>query len=298
MNIIRLFYRILRVLLVVAAICGMAYRGKIKDDFENYKMHAIPALMYHSISEPSPGWPADLCVKPAVFEEHLRFLKERGYNVVTARQAMILLKSGQNVMNTVILTFDDGYEDNYTLAFPLLKKYGFRGNFFVIGKDIGKTLNQNGIVKYMTFAQLKEMHQQGMEIGSHTMSHDPLAAIKPNFLPWEIYQPLNLLHEKMGFWISGIAFPNGSYNDAVVAEIQKYVKYEYGFSGVPGCNTLKITEERPFEFRRAGVYDRGRGAKDIDRALQKCYIFGYLEDKGVSAELLDRGLTFLQELIE
>jgi len=202
------------------------------------------------------------------------------------------------VMNTVILTFDDGYEDNYTLAFPLLKKYGFRGNFFVIGKDIGKTLNQNGIVKYMTFAQLKEMHQQGMEIGSHTMSHDPLAAIKPNFLPWEIYQPLNLCYEKMGFWISGIAFPNGSYNDAVVAEIQKYVKYEYGFSGVPGCNTLKIAEERPFEFRRAGVYDRGRGAKDIDRALQKCYIFGYLEDKGVSAELLDRALTFLQELIE
>ena len=298
MSIIRLLYRLLRVLLVIAAICGMAYRGKIKDDFENYKMHAIPALMYHSISEPSPGWPADLCVKPAVFEEHLQFLKERGYNVVTARQAMILLKSRQNVMNTVILTFDDGYEDNYTQAFPLLKKYGFRGNFFVIGKDIGKMFNQNGIVKYMTFAQLKEMHQQGMEIGSHTMSHDPLAVIKPNFLPWEIYQPLNLFYEKMGFWISGIAFPNGSYNDAVVAEIQKYVKYEYGFSGVPGCNTLKIVEKRPFEFRRAGVYDRGRGAKDIDRALQKCYIFGYLEDKGVSAELLDRALTFLQELIE
>ena len=283
---------------MVAAVCGMAYQGKIKNDFENYKMHAIPALMYHSISEQSPGWPADLCVKPAVFEEHLQFLKERGYNVVTARQAMILLKSGQNVMNTVILTFDDGYEDNYTQAFPLLKKYGFRGNFFVIGKNVGKTFNQNGIIKYMSFAQMKEMHQQGMEIGSHTMSHDPLAVIKPNFLPWEIYQPLNLFHEQMGFWISGIAFPNGSYNEAVVAEIRKYVKYEYGFSGVPGCNTLKIVREKPFEFRRAGVYDRGRGSKDIDRALQKCYIFGYLEEKGISAELLDRGLTFLQELME
>ena len=298
MNIIKFFYRILSVLLVVAAVCGMAYQGKIKNDFENYKMHAVPALMYHSISEQSPGWPADLCVKPAVFEEHLQFLKERGYNVVTARQAMILLKSGQNVMNTVILTFDDGYEDNYTQAFPLLKKYGFRGNFFVIGKNVGKTFNQNGIIKYMSFAQMKEMHQQGMEIGSHTMSHDPLAVIKPNFLPWEIYQPLNLFHEKMGFWISGIAFPNGSYNEAVIAEIRKYVKYEYGFSGVPGCNTLKIVRERPFEFRRAGVYDRGRGSKDVARALQKCYIFGYLEEKGISAELLDRGLTFVQELME
>ena len=298
MNIIKFFYRILSILLVIAAVFGMAYQGKIKEDFENYKMHAIPALMYHSISEQSPGWPADLCVKPGVFEEHLHFLKERGYNVVTARQAMILLKSGQNVMNTVILTFDDGYEDNYTQAFPLLKKNGFRGNFFVIGKNVGKTFNQNGVIKYMSFTQMKEMHEQGMEIGSHTMSHDPLASIKPNFLPWEIYQPLNLFYEKMGFWISGIAFPNGSYNEAVVAEIRKYVKYEYGFSGVPGCNTLKIVRERPFEFRRAGVYDRGRGTKDVERALQKCYIFGYLEEKGISAELLDRGLTFVQELME
>ena len=297
MSIFKPVYRILCVALVVAAVCGMAFQGRIKEDFENYKMRAIPALMYHSISKVPAGWTEDLCVPPEVFEEHLKYLKEQGYNVVTARQAMILLKSRQNVMNTVVLTFDDGYEDNYTQAFPWLKKYGFHGNFYVIGKDIGKTLNQNGAVQYMTFAQLKEMHQQGMEIGSHTMSHDPLAKIKPNFLPWEIYQPLNLFYEKMGFWISGIAFPNGSYNDAVVAEIRKYVKYEYGFSGVPGCNTLKIVKDRPFELRRAGVYDRGHGVGDIERALQKCYIFGYLEDKGVSAELLDKAMIFLQEVI-
>ena len=297
MSIFKSVYRILRVVLVIVVVCGMAFQGKVKKDFENYKMRAIPALMYHSISKVPAGWTEDLCVAPEVFEEHLKYLKDQGYNVVTARQAMILLKSRQNVMNTVVLTFDDGYEDNYNQAFPLLKKYGFRGNFFVIGKDVGKTFNQNGTIRYMTFEQLKEMYQQGMEIGSHTMSHDPLAVIKPNFLPWEIYQPLNLFHEKMGFWISGIAFPNGSYNDAVVAEIQKYVKYEYGFSGVPGCNTLKIVKERPFEFRRAGVYDRGRGARDIERALQKCYIFGYLEDKGVSAEFLDKALTFLQGII-
>lgn len=290
-------YRILCVVLVAAAVCGIAFQGWIKEDFENYKMRAIPALMYHSISEKPEGWTEDLCVPPGVFEEHLKYLKKQGYNVVTARQAMVLLKSRQNVMNTVILTFDDGYEDNYTQAFPLLKQYGFRGNFFVIGKDVGKTLNQNGTVQYMTFAQLKDMNSQGMEIGSHTMSHDPLAAIKPNFLPWEIYQPLNLFHEKMGFWISGIAFPNGSYNEEVIAEIQKYVKYEYGFSGVPGCNTLKIVRDRPFAFRRTGVYDRWHGTKDIERALQKCYIFGYLEDKGISAALLDKALTFLQGVI-
>ncbi|MDY6292365.1 MAG: polysaccharide deacetylase family protein [Succiniclasticum sp.] len=295
MSIFKLLYRVLRVLLVIGAIAGMAYKGIIREDFENYKMHAIPALMYHSINHTPDKWPAELCVAPEVFEEHLKYLKAHDFNVVTTQQAIILLKSGQNVARTVILTFDDGYEDNYSTAFPLLKKYDYRGNFYVVGKDVGMTFNKDGIIQYMSFPQLQEMHRQGMEIGSHSMSHDPLAMIKPNFLPWEIYQPLNLFHEKMGFWIAGIAFPNGSFNDAVIAEIKKHVKYEYAYSGVPGCNTLKIVKDRPFEMRRAGVYDRGRGAKDIEKALLKCYIFGYLEEKGIPAELLDRTLTFLQE---
>ena len=286
-------YRILSVLLVLSAICGMAYKGRIKEDFENYKMRAIPALMYHSISEVPAGWPADLCVVPGVFEEHLQYLKAQGYNVVTAPQAVILLKSRQNVMNTVIVTFDDGYENNYTEAFPLLKKYGFRGNFYVVGNDVGKVKNQDGMKKYMTFDQIKEMYDQGMEIGSHSMSHDPLTSIKPELLPWEIYQPLNLFYQKMNFWISGIAFPNGAFNDAIIAEIRKYFKYEYGFSGQAGCNTLKIVEETPFALRRAGVYDRGNGAKDVEKALQKCYVFGYLEEKGLPVILLDKARRLL-----
>ena len=286
-------YRILSVLLVLAAICDMAYKGRIKEDFENYKMRAIPALMYHSISEVPAGWPADLCVAPGVFEEHLQYLKAQGYNVVTAPQAVILLKSRQNVMNTVIVTFDDGYENNYTEAFPLLKKYGFRGNFYIVGNDVGKEKNQDGMKKYMSFAQIKEMHDQGMEIGSHSMSHDPLTSIKPELLPWEIYQPLNLFYQKMNFWISGIAFPNGAFNDAIIAEIRKYFKYEYGFSGQAGCNTLKIVEETPFALRRAGVYDRGNGAKDVEKVLQKCYVFGYLEEKGLPVILLDKARRLL-----
>ena len=297
MNIFKLMYRVLCIMLVVAAIAGMAYQGRIKEDFENYKMHAIPALMYHSISDVPDGWPADLCVTPEVFEAHLKYLQAQGYNVVTAPQAMVLLKSRQNVMNTVILTFDDGYENNYTVAFPLLKKYGFRGSFYIVGKDVGQVSSQDGVKRYMNFTQLKEMHQRGMEIGSHSMSHDPLTSIKPNFLPWEIYQPLNLFYEKMGFWISGIAFPNGAYNDAIIAEIRKYFKYEYGFSGQTGCNTLKIVTEMPFALRRAGVYDRGHGARDVEKVLQKCYIFGYLEAKGVPVGLLDKGRRMLQGIL-
>lgn len=293
----KLCYRILKVFLVVAAVGAMAWQGRFREDFEQYKMHAIPALMYHSISTVPAGWPADLCITPEIFEEHLKYLKKQGYNVVTAPQAMVLLKSRQNVMNTVMITFDDGYENNYTKAFPLLKKYGFRGNFYVVGKDVGQVSSQDGVKTYMNFSQIKEMHRKGMEIGSHSMSHDPLTAMKPNFLPWEIYQPLNLFYEKMGFWISGIAFPNGAFNEAVIAEIRKYVKYEYGFSGQAGCNTLQIVTDTPFALRRAGVYDRGGGASDVEKVLQKCYIYGYLESKGVPVGLVDKGRRFIESVV-
>ena len=66
---IKCICRILKILLVVAAVCGMAYHGRIKEDFENYKMRAVPALMYHSISKRPAGWTEDLCVPPEVFEE-------------------------------------------------------------------------------------------------------------------------------------------------------------------------------------------------------------------------------------
>ena len=82
-------------------------------------------------------------------------------------------------------------------------------------------------------------------------------------------------------------------NDAIIAEIRKYFKYEYAFSGQTGCNTLKIVRETPFALRRTGVYDRGNGAGDVEKALQKCYIFGYLEEKGLPVSLLDKAWRLL-----
>ena len=295
MNIVKKIYKILRVAVVVAALAALCFEGYIKKDYEAYKQRAIPALMYHSISEVPEGWARDLCVRPEVFEEHLRYLQEEGYHVITAPQAMILLKSGQAVPKTVILTFDDGYDNNYTTAYPLLKKYGFAGNFYAVGKDIGQTYHQDGVRSYMTIAQLKEMRDNGMEIGSHSMSHDNLTKIAPHFLPWEIYQPLNLFYEQMGFWLSGIAFPNGAYNELVLAEIRKYHKYEYGFSGEPGANTEKIARETPFALRRIGVYDRGRGRKDIKNALRRSYVLGYLAEKRVPVAEIEEVRGHIQD---
>ena len=189
------------------------------------------------------------------------------------------------------------------MAFPILKKYGFKGNFYVIGKDIGKSFTQDGFKEYMDKPMLKEMHEAGMEIGSHTMSHDPLAKIAPHYLPWEIYEPLNVFSRRNGglhWFIHGIAFPTGSYNDAVLAEVKKYPKYEYGFSGRIGANTKETFEQTPFELRRIGVYDLGNGTADMVHAIRKCYTAGYLESVGVPVNtiqnLLDKRSGFEAKL--
>lgn len=297
MSIIKIAWKTLKIGLVLAAVAAMAWRGLVQDDYERYKQTAVPILMYHSISTVPEGWPADLCVAPEVFEEHLRYLKAQGYRVVTVPQAMVLLKSRQNVSKTVVLTFDDGYANNYSVAYPLLKKYDFAGNFYIIGKFTGHSFNQDGKKEYMSFEQLQEMRRGGMEIGSHTMSHDPLAKIAPHYLPWEVYQPLNLVYEQLGFWMSGLAYPNGSYNEAVLAEIVKYHKFDYALAAKPGCNTEKIVRETPMELHRAGVYDRGHGARDLEKILLRCYVLGYLETKGLPVVFLEQAKCAVQRVL-
>ena len=291
------------VLLVLFVAATAYYKVIVKKNVAVYRHHAVPALMYHSISEVPPGWPSEMCINPQLFEAQMKWLKDNGYKAVTVQEARAALMAGEDVSNLIMLTFDDGYKNNYTAAFPILKKYGFKGNFYVIGKDIGKSYKQDGVKEYMDKPRLKEMHEAGMEIGSHTMSHDPLAKIAPHYLPWEIYEPLNVFSRRNGglhWFIHGIAFPNGSYNDAVLAEVKKYPKYEYGFSGRIGANTKETFEQTPFELRRIGVYDLGNGPADMVHVIRKSYTAGYLESVGVPVNtiqnLLDKWVEFEAKL--
>ena len=290
--------RILAVLVVLAAAGIGYYQAILKNDVAAYRRRAVPALMYHSISRPAPGWPREMCVSPESFEAQKRWLKEQGYRAVTVPEARAALLAGGDVSHLVLLTFDDGYKDNYTVAFPILKKYGFRGNFYVIGKHIGKSYVEAGLKEYMDKPMLLEMHQAGMELGSHSMSHDPLAKIAPHYLPLEIYEPLNIFSRRDGglhWFIHGIAFPNGSYNDAVLAEVRKYPKLEYGFSGIMGANTKETFERTLFELRRNGIYEQGNPTDEVAFALRKAYVVGYLDSRGFPVRTLQAILDHLKE---
>jgi len=115
----------------------------------------------------------------------------------------------------VTLTFDDGYDNMYTQALPLLQKYGFNSTQFIITDVINTT-------GYMTSAQVKSMYQAGQEIASHTVTHDDMLTETPTQYDSELSKSKTQLQQWTGGTITDMAFPNGLYNKAIVTDTKKY----------------------------------------------------------------------------
>ena len=127
----------------------------------------IPVLMYHRIEPTSERGhdEVDLVVDPKMFEAQLAALKARGWSTITSAQLAATMRAGCSAPpKTFVVTLDDGHQDGYTHAFPILEKYGFVATFFIITSRVGRP-------RYLTWREMLEMQAEGMEIGSHTVSH-------------------------------------------------------------------------------------------------------------------------------
>jgi len=162
----------------------------------------VPIFMYHQIGNPPKGaskFIAGLYITPQQFEEQMAYLVKNNYKTIGSLELYNLLKKGGNPsQKTVMLTFDDGTYGQYQYAFPILKKYGLTGTFYVISNrsSIGKT------------SILKEMAQAGMEIASHSATHPNFVNLKDlDQLTYEIYSSKSMLAARTGKPVYGIAYP-------------------------------------------------------------------------------------------
>lgn len=164
------------------AAAGVAWKlngERWQQEYAAFRKTGAPVLMYHAVGpEEGADWPRTLIMKPELFEAHLQYLKEQGYTIVTVAELAERLQQGKSVDKYVALSFDDGYKNNHSVVLPLLQKYDAKGSFFVINRDIGDELHMNE-------QEIKELIAAGMELGSHTYSHNPLAAIDEKYLVWE-----------------------------------------------------------------------------------------------------------------
>lgn len=179
----------------------------------------IPILMYHYLSTPPAGADAirrDLSVSPELFESHLAYLRQAGYQTISLQQLSFAL-SRQSTLpeKSIIITFDDGYRDNYNNAFPLLREYGYTATFFIFNQPID-TYN----VDYLTWEMVIEMRQAGMEFGSHSYSHPDLSGKDVDFLVYQILGSKEAIEERIGEPVRFFAYPSGRYDDLTVRVLQ------------------------------------------------------------------------------
>ena len=158
----------------------------------------VPVLMYHAIGDDCWG-EAHLFVKPAELERQLQYLQDNGYETIFLED----LAHVEQYKKPVILTFDDGYDDNYTQLFPLLQKYNMKATIFMIAGDIGKPHK-------LTRPQLRELAQSGLvSIQSHGWSHRNMADMGWAELISELLRSKLALTFACGRVPTAVSYPNG-----------------------------------------------------------------------------------------
>lgn len=273
--------------IILLCIGGLSYfwwiqnETRLRTEYEAFRKTGAPILMYHAVGprEGKENWPDSLIMSGELFESHMKYLKEEGYTIVAVEEIAQRLAEGKSVHKYIGLTFDDGYKNNSTVAIPIMKRYGAKGTFFVINQDIGKT-------EKMGDKEIFGLLADGMELGSHTTSHAPLTKIDPKFLAWELSTSRYYLKKNYNRYIvRTLAYPNGGYNDSVIAKAQEYGFYR-AVTGHIGLNTYDTFKKAPMEMYRVTVADDGNGIEGFKNRLEQAYFFGFLQTKGIDINIV------------
>lgn len=179
-------------------------------------------LMYHSIG----GNNEFFTVRVDEFERHMRYLSDNKFNVISLRQLSEILKNGLPFKRkTIVVTFDDGYEDNYVNAYPVLKKHNLTATIFVSTANIGKTVRarRGTELNVLGIGKIKEMQESGLiSFGSHADNHIKLAHLKEKDIIEEMSESKNKLKDILREYPLGIAYPSGSVNELVTRVASRY----------------------------------------------------------------------------
>ena len=194
----------------------------------------VPILMYHHVSSAVAATPLNysLTVTDADFGAQLHYLRAHGYHPVLLTQVFAALYQNKPLPSRpIVLTFDDGYSDNFTEALPLLRQYHMAGEFNIISAYVGITL---GVNRYMNWPQLKALVAAGMEIGSHTVDHQDLGLLPETKIRFELRDSRSVLQRKLGVPVQFLAYPAGQPiargNADQVREVLRLLP-QYGYVG-------------------------------------------------------------------
>ncbi len=189
----------------------------------HYSIAGVPVLNYHMVND--QYWSA-LVMRTEDFEKQMKYLHDNGYHTITPDELYAYINDGAALPDKpILITFDDGYADNYTNAYPIMKKYGFTGAIFLITDTAIHTENH----RYLSWAQVEEMAKNNFSFESHTVHHKRLTDLSQENLKNELVGARAALKEHTGRDCIMIAYPEGEYNETVLRAV-KDAGYRIGFT--------------------------------------------------------------------
>lgn len=169
-------------------------------------VQGVPVLYYHSVMYEQGN---EVRMPPEQFEAQMAYLWDKGYESITLDQLDKAFNNrGVLPAKPFVITFDDGYVDNYTNAFPILEKYRFTASVFMVTSYIGGE-------GFMSWPQLKELSANGWEIEGHTVNHPYLSQMEKTSMLNELISSKETLEKGLAKKVKFFAYPYGDVNDKV-----------------------------------------------------------------------------------
>lgn len=203
----------------------------------------IPVLNYHQINDRDKN---ALTLSSHAFAAQMEYLASAGYHTITMQELADALEKGAALPEKpVLLTFDDGYRDNYDVAYPILKAYGMKAAIFLITDYVSLYPN------YLTWEEVRDMRQNGIEFGSHTLNHvDLTTCANPEELKKQLIDSKAAIEWRLGCPITFLAYPCGSRSRAVIDALKA--------TGYRGAFTVDMGSDHPgdnmYELRRIPIF--------------------------------------------
>jgi peptidoglycan/xylan/chitin deacetylase (PgdA/CDA1 family) len=172
--------------------------------------YCVPILNYHSVSDNlfgkvHPYYQINTSV--SVFAKQLKWLRNEGYRTIGLPDLLGGFETAQDLSKRVALTFDDGYRDFYTDAFPILKQCGFTATVFLATDRIRDTPVRLEGADYLTWGEVRELHAEGVIFGSHSVTHADLRSLGPDQIDYEIAYSKETIQEKIGAPVDSFSYP-------------------------------------------------------------------------------------------
>ena len=230
---------------------------KYFDLYVDKKKYEVPVVMYHRVINKSENEGIHgTYIYENVFREHMKYLKDNNFSVITFEDLNNIGWRNRFDKNKkyIIITFDDGYVDNYELAFPILKEFNFKATIFLMGES---TYNEWDVkadgeksFPLMSVEMIKEMQDYGIEFGAHTFNHPKLNKLSNDEIKHQIVDVKKPLEEKIGREIITFAYPYGILNDYAKKMVEE-AGYTFGVSTDSGSVCLS---DDLYQIRRIAIF--------------------------------------------